>query len=224
MRQPMDDVYPGSLFSSHPMPLSILALFLRSYFVPFPFTYRILLSHEIDGVRKEKERLTASMSRLFSLHTRSSYSHLLPVGTRRETERMGCGMERGLRDKHSIFRKLSVLQLYPCGWNNLGCMEVTASRIPITSLSPPSVSLGWPCSVWSRLCLVAILSQPLTSGVPSLRYLASFLGSFPHSVRSFPVLFALLTGHSRTERNVTQWSGEKWSEWARKKRARGTGS
>ena len=41
--------------------LSILALFLRSYFVPFPFTYRILLSHEIDGVRKEKERLTASM-------------------------------------------------------------------------------------------------------------------------------------------------------------------
>ncbi len=25
-------------------------------------TYRILLSHEIDGVRKEKERLTASMS------------------------------------------------------------------------------------------------------------------------------------------------------------------
>ena len=85
MRQPMDDVYPGSLFSSHPMPLSILALFLRSYFVPFPFTYRILLSHEIDGVRKEKERLTASMSRLFSLHTRSSYSHLLPVGTRRET-------------------------------------------------------------------------------------------------------------------------------------------
>ena len=27
----------------------------------FPFTYRILLSHEIDGVRKEKERLTASM-------------------------------------------------------------------------------------------------------------------------------------------------------------------
>lgn len=61
MRQPMDDVYPGSLFSSHPMPLSILALFLRSYFLPFPFTYRILLSHEIDGVRKEKERLTASM-------------------------------------------------------------------------------------------------------------------------------------------------------------------
>ena len=50
------------------------------------------------------------------------------------------------------------------------------------------------------------------------------LRSFPHSVRSFPVLFALLTGHSRTERNVTQWSGEKWSEWARKKRARGTGS
>lgn len=35
------------------------------------------------------------------------------------------------------------------------------------------------------------------------------LRSFPHSVRSFPVLFALLTGHSRTERNVTQWSGEK---------------
>lgn len=29
--------------------------------------------------------LAASMSRLFSLHTRSSYSHLLPVGTRRET-------------------------------------------------------------------------------------------------------------------------------------------
>lgn len=70
--------------------LSILALFLRSYFVPFPFTYRILLSHEIDGVRKEKERLTASMSRLFSLHTRSSYSHLLPSSlTRRLSSARG---------------------------------------------------------------------------------------------------------------------------------------
>lgn len=37
-------------------------------------------------------------------------------------------------------------------------------------------------SVWSRLCLVAILSQPLTSGVPSLRYLASFLGSLRYAL------------------------------------------
>lgn len=83
----------------HVLHLSILALFLRSYFVPFPFTYRILLSHEIDGVRKEKERLTASMS-----HPPVS-SVVCPVGTllhssllarrarRKERQRAGRDME-----------------------------------------------------------------------------------------------------------------------------------
>ena len=75
--------------------LSILALFLRSYFVPFPFTYRILLSHEIDGVRKEKERLTASMFAGYSPRSCGSYpSH--EVKWRRDdvTERSGDGYER----------------------------------------------------------------------------------------------------------------------------------
>lgn len=62
---------------------------------------------------------------LFIRHSTRPFSiPSAPRGTREECnddrraetpERMGCGMERGLRDKHSIFRKLSVLQLYPCG-------------------------------------------------------------------------------------------------------------
>lgn len=50
--------------------------------VPFPFTYRILLSHEIDGVRKEKERLTASMllSRLVMFGLWLGYEGSLPGG------------------------------------------------------------------------------------------------------------------------------------------------
>ena len=82
---------------------------------------------------------------LFIRHSTRPFSiPSAPRGTREECnddrraetpERMGCGMERGLRDKHSIFRKLSVLQLYPCGWNNLGCMEVTASLITFKYLT-----------------------------------------------------------------------------------------
>ena len=71
------------------------------------------------------------------LHTIRSARHEEECNDDRRAEtpeRMGCGMERGLRDKHSIFRKLSVLQLYPCGWNNLGCMEVTASLITLNTL------------------------------------------------------------------------------------------